>query len=383
MLELPSFTFVPGWLYVPLFDWMILLLILTTVAKCNDGTVYKWNASKDTRFWGNIFVIFLILYIGLRPTTTFSEYPDFCDTFNYKADIIALKQSGIQSWLDTDPFSKGEWLYACIESISAAYANEHLAFLLCATAYVGCAALFCQRTFDNQWFIPFLMICAAFTFFAYGANGVRNGMAASMVILAFSYRDKLWLAALLCFLAIGVHKSMMLLIASSLLCWKITNPKLYIAGWLLCILAAAVAGGTLSTAIASSGIIEDERFASYGIRGASSNGYYTGFRADFILYSSLPIITGAFFIFKKRYQDTIYIWLYNIYITSNAFWVLMMYASFSNRFAQLSWFIMPIVCIYPWMKHSFWKTGQSKRLGNYILICYAYTFFSHFLLLLF
>lgn len=358
---------------------MILLLIFTTIAKCNDGTVYKWNAAKNTRLWGGIFVVFLTLYIGLRPTV-WPEYYMFIDTFNYKADIDYLKHSGIQSWLDANPFNDSEWFYSCIRALSAAYADEHLAFLICATAYVGCSALFCQRTFGNQWFIPFLMICAAFTFFSYGVNGVRNGMAASMVILAFSYRDKLWIAALLCFLALGVHKSMLLLIASSLLCWKITNPKLYIAGWILCILAAAVAGSTLSTAIASSGFIEDERFASYGIRGAGSDGYYTGFRADFILYSSLPIITGAYFIFKKNYQDTIYIWLYNIYITANAFWVLMMYASFSNRFAQLSWFIMPIVCIYPWMKGHLWSARHCKQLGWYIFLCYAYTFFSHFIL---
>ena len=376
MLELPSFTFVPGWLYIPLFDWIILLLILTTLAKCNDGTVYKWNASKATRFWGGIFVIFLILYIGLRPTIEQAGY-DFCDTFHYKACIVALKHSGIQSWLDTNPFSKGEWLYASIESISATYADEHLAFLICATAYVGCSAIFCQRTFEKQWFIPFLTICSTFTFFAYGVNGVRNGMAASMVILAFSYRDRLWIAALLCFLALGVHKSMLLLIGSALLCWKVTNPKLYIVGWLLCIFAAAVAGPSLSTAIASSGIIEDDRFIGYGIHGASRDGFYTGFRADFILYSSLPIITGAYFIFKKNYQDTIYIWLYNIFITANAFWVLMMYASFSNRFAQLSWFIMPIVCIYPWMKQYFWKKKQTHYLAQYIIICYAYTFITH------
>lgn len=378
MLELPSFTFVPGWLYVPLFDWMILLLVLTTVAKCNDGTVYKWNSSPQTRFWGSIFGLFVIIYIGLRPVS-WPEYHMFVDSFNYKEEIYYLKEFGYDSWLDANPFHEKEWLYACIRAISAVYADEHLAFLICSIVYVGCPLLYCQREFGKQWFIPFLMICAAFSFFAYGANGVRNGMAASIVILAFSFRDKLWIAAILCFLALGVHKSMLLLIASALLCWKVTNPRLYIAGWLLCILAAAVAGPSLSTAIASSGVIEDERFTSYGIRKASG-GYYTGFRADFILYSSLPIITGAYFIFKKKYQDTIYIWLYNIYITANAFWVLMMYASFSNRFAQLSWFIMPIVCIYPWMKEQFWINGQKKKMGTYILICYFYTFFSHFIM---
>lgn len=376
MLSLPSFTFVPGWLYLPLFNGIIFLLVMTAVVHGFKGDIYRWNASRSTRFIGALLVVFLILYIGLRPTTTFREYPDFCDTFNYKGAIMALKAQNPPSWLSSIDWG-GEWFYGCIESFSAFYADEHLAFLIAALAYIGCASLFCKRTYGIDWFLPFLMICAVFSFFSYGVNGVRNGMAASMVILALSYRDKLWVAILLCFLAVGVHKSMYLLIASALLAWKITNPKLYIAGWLLCVMAAAAGGGSISTAIASSGFFDDPRLAGYGIRGANSDGFYTGFRADFLLYSALPIVTGWYFFIRKGYRDEIYLWLYNIYITSNAFWILMMYASFSNRFAQLSWFIMPIVLMYPWLKVQVWK-DQSRRLANFILICYAYTFLSAF-----
>lgn len=378
MLSLPSFTFVPGWLYVPLFNGIIFLLVMTAVMHGFKGDVYRWNASRSTRFIGALLVIFLILYIGLRPTISGAGYSHFTDTFNYKASIAALKAQNPPDWLSSVKWD-GEWLYACIEAFSAFYADEHLAFLIAALFYVGCAALFCKRSFALDWFLPFLMICAAFSFFSYGVNGIRNGMAASMVILALSYRDKLWVAALLCFLAVGVHKSMYLLIASALLAWKITNPKLYIAGWLLCIMAAAAGGGSISTAIASSGFFDDPRLTRYGIRDASGDGFYTGFRADFLLYSALPIITGWYFIIRRGYRDKTYIWLYNIYITSNAFWVLMMYASFSNRFAQLSWFIMPIVLMYPWFKVRVWK-DQSRRLAGFVLLCYAYTFFANIIL---
>lgn len=373
MLSLPSFTFVPGWLYLPLFNGIIFLLVMTAVVHGFKGDIYRWNASRSTRFIGALLVVFLILYIGLRPTTSYGEYSYFCDTFNYKSTILALKALNPPSWLSTQPYLQNEWLYACIESFSAFYADEHLAFLIAAVFYVGCAALFCKRMFGVQWFLPFLMICSAFTFFSYGVNGVRNGMAASMVILALSYRDKLWVAALLCFLAVGVHKSMYLLIASALLAWKVTNPKLYIAGWLVCIAAAAAGGGGISSAIASSGFFDDPRLVSYaGTAGANSP--LSGFRADFLLYSALPIITGWYFFIRRGYRDKTYLWLFNIYVTSNAFWILMMYASFSNRFAQLSWFIMPIVLMYPWFKVRVWK-DQSQHLAGFILICYAYTFY--------
>ena len=375
MLSLPSFTFIPGWLYLPLFNGIIFLLVMTAVVHGFKGDIYRWNASRSTRFIGALLVLFLILYIGLRPTTSFREYPDFCDTFNYKGGILALKAQNPPSWLSPIDW-EGEWLYSCIESFSAFYADEHLAFLISALFYVGCAALFCKRTFGIDWFLPFLMICAAFTFFSYGVNGMRNGMAASMVILALSYRDKIWVAALLCFLAVGVHKSMYLLIASALLAWKITNPKIYIVGWVLCILAAAAGGGSISTAIASSGFFDDPRLAGYGVRDLSNGGFYTGFRADFLLYSALPIVCGWYFFLRRGYRDKTFIWLYNIYITSNAFWVLMMYASFSNRFAQLSWFIMPIVLMYPWFKVKVWK-DQSQRLAGFLLLCYSYSFLAN------
>lgn len=73
------------------------------------------------------------------------------------------------------------------------------------------------------------------------------------------------------------------------------------------------------------------------------------------------------------------VFIYARHISCYAFWVLMMYASFSNRFAQLSWFIMPIVLMYPWFKVRVWK-DQSRRLALFLLVCYAYTFWANLLL---
>ncbi len=376
MISLPSFTFVPGWLYIPLFNWIILLLVCISIFKCYEGTVYSWNADKHTQNFGNFFVLFLILYIGLRPTILNAGYDDFVDTFNYKRSILVLQATGIESWLDANPFSEGEWLYACIESISAAYADEHLAFLVCAIAYVGCPALYCKREFGRNWFFPFLMICSAFTFFTYGVNGVRNGMAASMVILALSYREKIAIAAILCFLALGVHKSLLLLIVGALIATRIRNSKVYIFGWFISILAVSVIGRSLSQIIGNLGFLADERLAAYSAMDGAAGHYYTGFRLDFLAYSALPVIIGWHFIYKKNFYDKTYIWIYNIYIIANSFWVLMMYASYSNRFAQLSWFIMPIVCFYPWFKQKAPKLQQHILL-YLIIVFYAYTFYTN------
>ncbi len=376
MLSLPTLDFIPGWLYQLLFDVIILISVMTVVTQSAMGGVYRWNTSPLVHAYGKVLVFFLIIYIGLRPTESPNEYPYFVDTYNYVGAFNRARASIGADWLPEIDTSI-EWFWGIIVAFCARYADVHTEFLIAAAFYVGCVACFCTRTFGKHWYIPFLMICAAFTFFAYGVNGIRNGMAASMVILALSYRNKLTIAALLCFMALGVHKSMALTIASALLAWKITNPKIYIAGWLASIMLTAAAGGAIGNMVELLGFFDD-RLANYGAQDDSDYGYYTGFRADFLLYSSLPIISGGYFIFKQKYIDPTYLWIYNIYIISNAFWVLMMYASFSNRFAQLSWFIMPIVLVYPWFKKRFWR-NQENKLAGFLLVCYAYTFYAHFI----
>ncbi|MGL5894200.1 MAG: EpsG family protein, partial [Bacteroidales bacterium] len=61
---------------------------------------------------------------------------------------------------------------------------------------------------------------------------------------------------------------------------------------------------------------------------------------------------------------------------TNGFWILVIRASFSNRFAQISWFIMPLVLIYPFYKHLFWsEREQSKKIWMSLIIFYLFTFY--------
>jgi hypothetical protein len=103
------------------------------------------------------------------------------------------------------------------------------------------------------------------------------------------------------------------------------------------------------------------------------------FRWDFILYSALGVGVGYFFIFKRSFQDEYYHWVYNTYLTTNAFWILVIRAAYSNRFAQISWFILPVVLIYPFMKERFWQNHE-RMLGYAIIMFYAYTFLTAFVI---
>jgi hypothetical protein len=89
----------------------------------------------------------------------------------------------------------------------------------------------------------------------------------------------------------------------------------------------------------------------------------------------VPVLVGSYFIFKREYTDRFYVWLFNIYLITNSFWIMVIRASYSNRFVQISWFIMPLVLIYPFFMKKFWN-DQHSRTGSAVVAYYLYTFFT-------
>lgn len=57
----------------------------------------------------------------------------------------------------------------------------------------------------------------------------------------------------------------------------------------------------------------------------------------------------------------------NLYLCTNAVWCLCMYASYCNRIAYLSWFMYPIVLIYPLLKEDLSGCSLLKGRSQYKL----------------
>ena len=100
----------------------------------------------------------------------------------------------------------------------------------------------------------------------------------------------------------------------------------------------------------------------------------TGFRWDFLIYSASAVYIGWFFIFKKKITDPLYIHIFGVYCITNAFWILVITAAFSNRFAYLSWFLMPVVFAYPMFRYKIWD-NQYKTFSVILLLYFMFTFF--------
>ena len=63
-----------------------------------------------------------------------------------------------------------------------------------------------------------------------------------------------------------------------------------------------------------------------------------------------------------------------MYCVANAFWIIVIRATYSNRIAQISWFILPLVMSYPTSKKRFW-TDHEKYMGYAVIIMYAFNFY--------
>ena len=104
-----------------------------------------------------------------------------------------------------------------------------------------------------------------------------------------------------------------------------------------------------------------------------------GFRWDFLVYSASAVYAAWFFIYKKKFNDLLYSQFVNIYLTANAFWILVIRANFSNRFAYLSWFMMGLIIIYPLLKVKFYN-NQNQVIGLILLVYCFFSFLLNFIL---
>lgn len=335
--------------------------------------IYLCSRSDSQLLKGNsIYIVSLItiflttVYIGTRPITSYA------DTWLYTL-MFNLVQSGVWSELPgiaTEPF----WQfveYMCIETTTASGW-----LMVIALFYVLCMSIAAYRWLPKQFLIAIIFLFTAFSFWGYATNGIRNGMATSIAMLGLSFfcraRKEMIIGYVLLILATLTHKSCILTIVAATGALFLKNTKINISFWLFCILLSLLFQEQFKELF--SWMIDDGRMAGYLNAEVNEDMFSkAGFRWDFLLYSSLPIIIGWFVISKKKIKDKTYGFILHIYIFSNAFWVLINTAAYSNRFAYLSWFLYPIVLIYPFCKFKFLK-NQSIVLGLLLIIMTAFTY---------
>lgn len=342
--------------YGDIYANTILVLILLSAISISQNKERGFNPLTN---W--FLAIGMTFFIGTRPISGV-----FFDTVSY-ANSFERAAKGLSAGYTDEGFN---WLM----ETSSQFVNVETFFVICAAIYVISIAIGMQVIHGRWAYVATLCLVGAGSFMPYATNGIRNGMATSLVILGFAcYRQKLFMI-LFFVLAYSMHKSSLLPIACFLIAGLWANPRTYTSFWIICLLATIVAGSTISSRLTtlSPASEEDMRLASYTEMGTS--GKYGGFRWDFILNAIAPIVVSRYFAIKEALADPFYKRLLCTYLLANAYWLLMMYAGFSNRFAYLSWFFTAWVVIHPYLppKESALMKGENwaKNLGPMLVFNY-------------
>lgn len=352
------------------YVYLLLVLLLSLVAYQNyskmDGLLTVGGSTVDLGTL--LLVLFLVVFIGLRPMS--GQY--FVDMGNYELHYRAFHE-GMPFHFD---WNAENFLF---DNLFAWWGSERLgstSFFLCIAAiYFSAAYLGIRRLFPNDRWAAYLVFLAAFSTFSYGTNGIKAGAAASLFIWAMGYRENLKLCIPLILLSWGFHHSMQLPIAAFVLTLLFKNPKWYFYGWVACFFLAFAHVSFFANLFAS---MSDESGAGY-LAGGGDDGTKGGFRIDFILYSAMPILVGYWVIFKKRIEvSALYRDLLNLYLCTNGVWMLCMYANFTNRIAYLSWFLYPIVLIYPFLNENL-GPQRYRQFSKVMLGHLAFTLFMSFI----
>lgn len=361
------FTLIPVQYYNLVWHNLLLLITFVFLLQANNYSLTDSFNIKVKNMFGLGLLLFTLIFFGLRPIS--GKY--FADMRTY-ANVFERYQLG-------EPFrADKDYTFEYFMKFSSEVMTVGTFFLLCFTLYVFPMYRISKKFFNEYWPYAFFMLVGSYSFWSYGVNGIRNGIATSLFLWGFSMAKKHYAIPMI-ILSFFVHKSMMIPVAAYFAVMFYKNPKTYLYFWLSTIPLSLFLGGFWESFFLSLGFGEDDRFQSYLSLEEEAQQITASFRWDFLLYSATGVYAGWFFIFKKKFVDPIYTQLFNIYLFANGFWVLVIRANFSNRFAYLSWFMLALVIIYPLLKVQFYK-NQHVIVVRILAIYFLFTYFMNFIL---
>ena len=343
--------------YHAMFVVMLIIMFHASLYELND-----YHTVLFSKYFGLFFVFLVLFYMGTRPISWVFE-----DMTAYALKYRLLMR-GYHLEFDKDILFS-EFMLICSKVLTAQQFFFFVDFI-----YIVPTFLFARKYFGKYWFFGFFMFAASLSFWSYGTNGIRNGMATSIFILALVFYKNIFVRYILMGLAFGFHNSLIIPITAFLISGVYKNPKIYLYIWVVSVPLSLIGGSFWENFVGD--LFDDKRAQDYLTQTNVNKDIfaYTGFRWDFVFYSFFAVFAGWYFIFKKNITDKFYIHLWGTYMIANAFWILVIRANFSNRFAYLSWFLMGAVIGYPLFRYKLWN--DQYRIGSIIIaVYYLFTYF--------
>ncbi len=367
----------PAFLYQSAYHLIIFVLCALTSIYYSFSHDQKLSFGINGKFlnYAGIFLMLSVtVFLGLRPVDlVFVDTQLYADMYNIIDEYEEIRWDNNWMWHGIIVFCKSLGF------------NVNQYFLLIESVYIGSLFFVCLKVSRHNFWLAALFFFSSFSFYSYGVNGLRNGMACHIVllgILLLANRDKKWLPVglLLFAFAYTIHKSILLPFICMLASFYIKDVKNAIAIWGISILLSLIIGNAFGDFIQSIGLFEDKLSYFNDVEESYLKGRFsqTGFRFDFLLYSAMPVLMIWYLTIKRNFKDNVYTILANTYLLANSFWILVIRATFSNRFAYLSWFIYPIIIFYPLIRMNIWEK-QDRKTALILILYSGFTFFMEFI----
>ena len=356
-------NFIPIESYNSIYHYFILIIVIIVFFKSFGSKLNSSSNLNSANLLGLFLYFSIVLYMGLRPISG-----QFGDMGNYAKRFFEFQNGEL-------PIFEKDVLFEYIMYLFAKISNTDFFFFFCAFIYTYPLYLFSKKVFKEYWFYSFLILVASLSFWSYGTNGIRNGIATSIFLFAMCTNNNVF-KILLIVISVFIHQSMIIPCSAYVITLFFNNNKIYFIVWLLAIPISVILGNALENFFLDIGFAPKVDIEGYlGQFDEDSEGVVlkVGFRWDFLIYSASAVFAAWFYVFKKKYNDIFYVRLVNIYLISNSFWILIIRANYSNRFAYLSWFMMAIIIIYPLLKVKFYK-NQHQVIG-FVILCYCFLSF--------
>lgn len=349
------------------FNFQLVIVLFLFLQSQNSDLDDKRNLNQMSTV-GILLLFFIVTLVGFRPVSyAFGDMGTYSLQFDEFANNVA------------EPISTDYFFYYFMK-FAANYLNKEIFFFLCMLVYTYSLYLASKKLFKEYWAYSFFILVFSLSFWAYGTNGIRNGMATSIFLLAITRQNNLS-KILILIISLSIHQSMIIPVIMYVITTYYTNTRNIFRFWLLCIPLSLLLGSILETFFLGIGLGEDVKLKGYLIESEEYQEQMSavGFRWDFLLYSIIGVFTGMYFIYKKNFKDKFYTHIFNVYLLTNAIWILVIRANFSNRFAYLSWFMLGLIIIYPFLKYKFFD-NQHKMIGKILLSYFLITYFLEFVL---
>lgn len=363
------------WYYITAYNILFLILSWFTVlyyVGSNRQKILYAEGGSAAQGAALFLSVILTLFIGLRPVSGrfFGDMGGYALTYGRLTEYWPISIHTEWLWTNLMVFCKKMGMNV-VEFFLVVSAGYFMGMFMCAVMLVR----------KNLW-IAVLFFFISFSAYSYATNGCRNGMACSLELIAIALLTqggyKRYIAIFMMFCVMGIHRSTMLpSVAAVGSSFFLKDTKWPLRFWVASIFISLAVGPLVEAFFASLGF--DDRMSAYSSGGQNeatmATFSQTGFRFDFLFYSVWPVVMVWYVTHYRKFKDQTFNILANTYLLSNAFWIMVIRSAFSNRFAYLSWFIYPLVIMYPLLRMNIWKDQDRKT----AIIFFLYSGFSFFM----